>query len=138
MALAVRQLKGPIKFFLAVLHDSSFRPVLKVSASMYVSRLSSSKPPLECNQDQMPFINGGWLEPFNQIALCKKIMQFFGLFKGEQVKRFDPKKYFSKTFTLSDATQGHWIVLKGKLKNLANVLFWIYIKHTHTYTYIYT
>ena len=48
-------------------HDSSFKLVLKISASMYeTSRLSSSKPPPECNQDQMPLINEGWLDPLNQ------------------------------------------------------------------------
>ena len=48
-------------------HDSSFRLVLKISASMYdTSRLSSSKPPLEYNQDQMPLINEGWLDLLNQ------------------------------------------------------------------------
>ena len=54
-------------------HDSSFRRVLKISASMYeTSRLSSSKPPPECNQDQMPLINQGWLDPLNQIALLQE------------------------------------------------------------------
>ena len=48
-------------------HDSSFKLVLKISASMYeTSRLSSSKPPTECNQDQMPLINKGCLDPLNQ------------------------------------------------------------------------
>ena len=54
-------------------HDSSFRLVLRMSASMYeTSRLSSSKPPPECNQDQMPLINQGWLDPLNQIALLQE------------------------------------------------------------------
>ena len=57
-------------------HDSPFRLVLKISASMHASRLSSSKPPPECNQQQMPLINEGWLDPLNQIALYRKIMQF--------------------------------------------------------------
>ena len=58
-------------------HDSSFRQVLKISASMYeTSTLSYSKPPPECNQDQMSLINDGWLDPLNQIALYRKIMQF--------------------------------------------------------------
>ena len=58
-------------------HDSSFRLVLKISASMYeTSRLSSSKPPPEYNQDQMPLLNEGWLDPLNQTVLYKKIMQF--------------------------------------------------------------
>ena len=48
-------------------HDSSFKLVLKISASMYeTSRLSSSKPPPECNQDQMPLISEGCLDPLNQ------------------------------------------------------------------------
>ena len=58
-------------------HDSCFRLVLKISASMYeTSRLSSSKPPPEYNQDQMPLLNEGWLDPLNQTVLYKKIMQF--------------------------------------------------------------
>ena len=48
-------------------HDSSFRLVLKISASMYeTSRLSFSKPPPECNQDHVPLISEGWLDPLNQ------------------------------------------------------------------------
>ena len=66
-------------------HDSPFRLVLKVSASIYASRLSSLKPPPECNQEQMPLINEGWLDPLNQIALYEKIMQFLEYFKREQV-----------------------------------------------------
>ena len=67
-------------------HDSSFRLVLKISASLYeTSRLSSSKPLPEWNQDQMPLINEGWLDPLNQIGLYEKIMQFLEYFKREQV-----------------------------------------------------
>ena len=57
-------------------HDSPFRLVLKISASMYASRLSYSKPPPGCNQEQMPLINEGGLDPLNQIALYRKIVQF--------------------------------------------------------------
>ena len=58
-------------------HDSFFRLVLIISASMYeTSRLSSSKPQPECYQDQMPFINEGWLDSLNQVAVYKKFVQF--------------------------------------------------------------
>ena len=34
---------------------------------------------------QMPLINEGWLDPLNQVALYRKIMQVLEWFKGEQV-----------------------------------------------------
>ena len=58
-------------------YGSSFRLVSKISASMYeTSRLSPSKPPPKCNQDQMPLINEGWLDHLNKIEFSREIVQF--------------------------------------------------------------